>query len=113
MKGAGRRTAVPILPQDSKIHLGGTNGMRSHLCFFGFLLIPSLVFGANKDIVELQRDLNQLTDEVRALRSSFDQQKAANAVLLQQILEASNGAKSAVAVLDARINDKLEKQAVS
>ena len=87
--------------------------MRFYLCCFGFLLIPSFAFGANKDIVELQRDLNQLTDEVRALRSSFDQKQAANAVLLQQILDSANSAKSAVAVLDARINDKLEKQAVS
>jgi tol-pal system protein YbgF len=87
--------------------------MRLRLCWFSLLLIPSLVLGANKDIVELQRDLATLQDQVRTLQSSFDQKQAANAVLLQQILDAANSAKSAVAVLDARINDKLEKQAVS
>jgi TolA-binding protein len=87
--------------------------MRSHLCLFGFLLIPSFVFGANKDIVELQRDLATLQDQVRTLQSSTDQKLAALTVLLQQTLEATNGGSRAVAVLDSRINDKLEKQAAS
>jgi len=87
--------------------------MRLHLCWFSFLLIPSFVFGANKDIVELQRDLATLQDQVRTLQSSSDQKLAAITVLLQQTLDAANGASRAVAVLDARINDKLEKQAVS
>src|ERR1700686_2651439 len=87
--------------------------MRLRLCWFSFLLIPSFMFGANKDIVELQRDLATLQDQVRTLQSSFDQKLAANTVLLQQILEATNGANRAVAVADARMNDKLEKQSVS
>jgi tol-pal system protein YbgF len=87
--------------------------MRIRLCWFSLFLIPSLLFGVNKDIAELQRDLSQLTDEVRALRSSSDQKFAAMTVLVQQILDASNSARSAVGVLDARINDKLEKQGIS
>jgi tol-pal system protein YbgF len=87
--------------------------MRSLLCGFSFLLIPSFAFGANKDIVELQRDLATLQDQVRTLQSSTDQKLSAITVLVQQTLEAANGANRAVAVLDARINDKLEKQAVS
>src|ERR1700692_672958 len=110
---AGRRTGAPILRRARRIHVGGTNGMRFYLCCFGFLLIPSVVFGANKDIVELQRDLATLQDQVRTLQSSTDQKLAGITVLLQQTLDASNGAKSAVAVLDARINDKLEKQGIS
>ena len=87
--------------------------MRLRLCWFSFLLIPSFVFGANKDIVELQRDLATLQDQVRTLQSSSDQKLAAITVLLQQTLDAANGASRAVAVLDARINDKLEKQGIS
>jgi tol-pal system protein YbgF len=87
--------------------------MRLHLCWFSFLLIPSFVFGANKDIVELQRDLATLQDQVRTLQSSSDQKLAAITVLLQQTLDAANGAGRAAAVLDARINDKLEKQGIS
>jgi tol-pal system protein YbgF len=97
----------------SRIHVGGTNDMRLLLCSFGFLLIPSFVFGANKDIVELSRDVATLQDQVRTLQSSNDQKLAALTVLLQQTLDAANGANRAVAVLDARINDKLEKQGVS
>src|SRR6266852_6170446 len=102
---AGRRTGAPILRRASKIHVGGTNGMRLRLWWFSLFLIPSLLFGVNKDIAELQRDLSQLTDEVRSLRSSSDQKFAAMTVLVQQILDASNSARSAVGVLDARIND--------
>ena len=87
--------------------------MRFYLCCFGFLLIPSFAFGANKDIVELQRDLATLQDQVRTLQSSTDQKLAAITVLLQQTLDAANGANRAVAVADARMNDKLEKQSVS
>src|SRR5579864_5121637 len=87
--------------------------MRLHLGWVGFLLIPSFALGANKDIVELQRDLATLQDQVRTLQSSTDQKLAAITVLLQQTLDAANGAGRAVAVSDARMNDKLEKQAVS
>lgn len=87
--------------------------MRLRLCWLSFLLIPSFMFGANKDIVELQRDLATLQDQVRTLQSSSDQKLAAIAVLLQQTLDAANGASRAVAVLDGRINDKLEKQGIS
>jgi tol-pal system protein YbgF len=87
--------------------------MRFYLCCFGFLLIPSFAFGANKDIVELQRDLATLQDQVRTLQSSTDQKLAAITVLLQQTLDAANGANRAVAVADARMNDKLEKQSVT
>src|ERR1700692_4209211 len=110
---AGRRTGAPILRRARRIHVGGTNGMRFHLCCFGFLLIPSFAFGANQDIVELQRDLATLQDQVRTLQSSTDQKLAAITVLLQQTLDAANGANRAVAVADARMNDKLEKQSVS
>src|SRR5260370_40081318 len=113
MRPAGRRTGAPILRRASKIHVGGTNGMRLRLCWLSLFLIPSLLFGVNKDIAELQRDLSQLTDEVRAMRSSSDQKFAAMGVIVQQILDASNSTKSALAVLDSRINDRLEKQSVS
>src|SRR5437764_3383732 len=87
--------------------------MRLSLCLFSLLFIPSFAFGANKDIVELQRDIATLQDQVRTLQSSTDQKLAAITVLLQQTLDAANGANRAVAVADARMNDKLEKQSVS
>src|ERR1700730_1641900 len=100
---AGRRTGAPILRRAGKKPLGGANAMRLRLGWFSLFLIPSLLFGVNKDIAELQRDLSQLTDEVRSLRSSSDQKFAAMQVLVQQILDASNSTKSALAVLDSRI----------
>ena len=62
--------------------------MRLSLCLFSLLFIPSFAFGANKDIVELQRDIATLQDQVRTLQSSTDQKLAAITVLLQQTLDA-------------------------
>jgi tol-pal system protein YbgF len=87
--------------------------MRSLLCLFSLLLVGSPAFGANKDIVELQRDIATLQDQVRTLQSSTDQKLAGITVLIQQTLDAANSANRAVAVLDGRVNDKLEKQAVT
>jgi tol-pal system protein YbgF len=87
--------------------------MRSLLCLFSLLLVGSPAFGANKETLELQRDVATLQDQVRTLQSSTDQKLAGITVLIQQTLDAANGANRAVAVLDGRINDRLEKQAVS
>jgi hypothetical protein len=58
--------------------------MRLRLCSFGLLLIPALSSGANKDIVELQRDIATLQDQVRTMQSKNDEKLATITVLLQQ-----------------------------
>jgi tol-pal system protein YbgF len=83
------------------------------LCLFGLFLTPSFLFGVNKDIAELNRELTSLQDDVRALRSSSDSKFAMIQVLLQQTLDAANNANRAVASLEARISDRLEKQTAS
>src|SRR5947209_16985973 len=87
--------------------------MRLRLCSLGLLLIPSFATGANKDIVELQRDIATLQDQVRTMQSKTDEKLAAITVLLQQTLDAANNANKATAVMDSRVNDRLEKSVVS
>src|SRR5260370_21886311 len=91
--------------------------MRLRLCSFGLLLSlllsPALAPGANKDIVELQRDIATLQDQVRTMQSKNDEKLATITVLLQQTLDAANNANKATAVLDSRVNDRLEKSVVS
>jgi TolA-binding protein len=87
--------------------------MRLRLCSLGILLIPSFAIGANKDIVELQRDIATLQDQVRTMQSKTDEKLAAITVLLQQTLDAANNANKATAVMDSRVNDRLEKSVVS
>ena len=83
------------------------------LSLFAFLLIPLAAFGANKEMVELQRDVATLQDQVRALTASQTEKLSAIQTLLQQTLDESKNASKAVAVLESRINDRLERQSAT
>ncbi|HVN06580.1 MAG TPA: tetratricopeptide repeat protein [Bryobacteraceae bacterium] len=63
------------------------------------LLLPSLMFGASKEIVELQRDVALLQEQVRTLQRSQDEKLSQIQVLVQQALDAANKANTSVAVL--------------
>ncbi len=84
--------------------------MRLRLCLIGLSFIPVCSFGASKEIVELQRDLATLQDQVRTLQTSTTEKLTALTVLLQQTLDASNAANRAVAVLDSRMNERFERE---
>jgi TolA-binding protein len=60
------------------------------------MLYPALAPAANKDMIELQRDVAQLQDQVRELQRSFDERFAALQVLVQQTLDASNKSNNAL-----------------
>lgn len=85
--------------------------MKFHPRFalFGLLLVPSL-FGQKKEILEMQRDILQMQDQLRSLQRSQDEKLAAIQVLLQQTLDAANKANTATAVLEASLRDKLKDQ---
>jgi tol-pal system protein YbgF len=84
--------------------------MRLRLCLIGLSFIPACSFGASKEIVELQRDLATLQDQVRTMQTSTTEKLTALTVLLQQTLDASNGANRAIAVLDSRMNERFERE---
>lgn len=84
--------------------------MRLRFCLIGLSLLPVCSFGASKEIVELQRDLATLQDQVRTLQSSTTEKLTALTVLMQQTLDASNSANRAVAVLDSRMNERFERE---
>jgi tol-pal system protein YbgF len=73
-----------------------------------FSVIPA--FGQKEKIAEIQRDILLMQDQVRALQRSQDEKMAAMQVLVQQTLESSNKANTAVAVLDAAIRDRMREQ---
>jgi TolA-binding protein len=83
------------------------------LCLFAFLLAPLAAFGANKEMVELQRDVATLQDQVRALTASQTEKLSAIMTLIQQTLDESKSANRAAAVLESKINDRLEKQSAT
>jgi len=74
------------------------------------LLLAPLSFGANKEMMELQRDVAMLQDQVRTLQSSVDQKVSAIQTLVQQTLESVNKTNTAVAVMENRFNDTMKDQ---
>lgn len=58
-------------------------------------------FAASKEIIELQRDVAQLQDQVRNLQKTLDQLT----VLAQQSLDASNRNNAAIAVMQSNLGD--------
>src|SRR5579872_4743049 len=80
-------------------------------------LIPAVVFvfpvicsAASKEIVELQRDVAQLQDQVRTLQSAFDIKIGALTVLVQQSVDAANKANTAIAGLQGGIQEQMRQQ---
>src|SRR5260370_5255853 len=84
--------------------------MRVSLCLLSFLLLPTFATGASREIVELQRDIATLQDQIRTLSSGTNEKLTAVTVLLQQTLESANNTNKAVAVLESRRTVRLEKQ---
>lgn len=73
-------------------------------------LAPERSVAASKDIQELQRDIAILQESVKQLQQSQDKQLAALTVLVQQAVDASNRANTAVAVIQSGFQDNLRKQ---
>ncbi|MBK9169156.1 MAG: outer membrane protein assembly factor BamD [Bryobacterales bacterium] len=74
------------------------------------LLAPLPGTAQKREIVELQRDVATMQDQLRTLQRSFDEKMTAMTVLVQQTLDAANNANKSVAVLESRTRDQMESQ---
>lgn len=73
-------------------------------------LLPSTAAAANREMVELQRDVAALQDQVRALQSTIDQKMGQLQTLMQQTLDTSAKSNTSVAVLESGFRDRLAEQ---
>jgi tol-pal system protein YbgF len=73
-----------------------------------FPIVPG--FGASREILDLQRDVAQIQDQLRSLQQSQDQRLAALTTLAQQALDAANKANTSVSVLESGIRQNLREQ---
>src|SRR5580698_4158985 len=78
-----------------------------------FFALSPFAFGASKEIMELQRDVAMLQDQVRNLQSTLDQKVAAIQTLTQQTLDSANRTNTAVAVMENRFDEAMKKQELS
>jgi TolA-binding protein len=75
------------------------------LCVFA-----SFSFGASKEIVELQRDVAILQDQVRQVQRTLDEKMAQLTLLLQQTEDNSSKASSSVANLQSSVGQSVGQQ---
>lgn len=82
-----------------------------------WLFIPVLIFlsslaapGANREMIELQRDVAQLQQQITTLQTSLDQRLIAMQVMMQQTLDASNKANASMAAIERTFGDQIKAQ---
>jgi len=71
---------------------------------------PVICSAASKEIVELQRDVAQLQDQVRTLQSSFDTKMGTIAAQVQQLADSAGRANNSLATLQGAIQEQLRQQ---
>src|ERR1700689_1185493 len=73
-------------------------------------ICPSLALPASKEMVELQRDVALLQEQVRTLQQSQNEKLAGLVVLVQQAVDASNRASTAVTLLQSGLRQTVKDQ---
>lgn len=68
------------------------------------------LFAQKKEIVEVQRDIALLQDNIRTLQNSLNEKLAELKVLVQQALDASNKTQTGVTALESGLRDRLREQ---
>jgi tol-pal system protein YbgF len=68
------------------------------------------MWGASKEIMELQRDVALLQDQVKQLQQSQDKQLAALTELVRQALDTANRANTSIAVMQSSFQDSVKQQ---
>lgn len=71
--------------------------------------LPKRAPAASKEIMELQRDVAGLQEQLRLLKESQDKQLAALTVLVQQALETSKSSTTGVAVIQNNLSQSLKE----
>jgi tol-pal system protein YbgF len=74
------------------------------------LIGAPFLFGASKEMQELQRDLAMLQDQVRTLQRAIDEKTSILQTLLQQTLDQANKSNTAIAVMQSNFKDTLQEQ---
>jgi tol-pal system protein YbgF len=81
--------------------------------FILLVAFAPFTFGASKEIVELQRDVAMLQDQVRNVQKSLDEKVTTIQTLVQQTLESVNKTNTAVALMERGFNDAMKQQQAS
>ena len=75
-----------------------------HRLLPALLICPSLALPASKEMVELQRDVALIQDQIRALQNSQNEKFATLQVLVQQAVDGANRASTSVAMIQSNLD---------
>jgi tol-pal system protein YbgF len=84
-----------------------------NVCRFGvlsLLLFSSQLFAQNRQLVEIQREVAALGDQLKVIQRTLDEKLVTQQVLLQQSLDASSKVNTSLAVIENSIRDRLREQ---
>ena len=81
-----------------------------HRLLPALLICPSLALPASKEMVELQRDVALIQDQIRALQNSQNEKFATLQVLVQQAVDGANRASTAVAMIQSNLDKSVRDQ---
>ncbi len=84
--------------------------MKRYFEVLGLVLciMPATGWAASREQQEMQRDIAQIQDQIRAMQSSLDQKTAALQTLIEQAIEAGNKANANMAALSMSVGEKLD-----
>jgi tol-pal system protein YbgF len=83
--------------------------MPARLILIAILALPAAA--QKQEIREMQRDLALLQDQVRTLKSSFDEKMGGVSELMRANLDATKDLQKSVTALDTRMNERLAESA--
>jgi tol-pal system protein YbgF len=87
--------------------------MKLSRTFILLVACAPLTFGASKEIVELQRDVAMLQDQVQKLQATLSDKLTTIQTLIQQTSDNVKNTDRAVAVMQDRFNDAMKQQQAS
>lgn len=84
--------------------------MRPIALFLLTVVMTAPVFAQKDKILEIQRDVALLQNEVRSMKSSMDEKFGALNVLVQQSLDTANKSTTSLSLMDKTLGDRLREQ---
>ena len=70
------------------------------------LLLPAAAFGQKKDMVELQRDVANLSGDVKALQQRVDEKSGEMKALIEEVYQQSKQTNASVTSMEGKVKDQ-------
>jgi hypothetical protein len=80
------------------------------LVFFPALIASLGLAAPNKEIVELNRTVSDLQEQIRQLQRTVDERLAALGTLVQQSIESANKGNASISVLEKGVRERMAEQ---